>query len=123
MGQIVFGITYVGIKFMFTLPRKGANAVERLNIDELQSFMSEPVGVTIYDETWGDQTPFMSKKIEKAELSPGGTHLRIYVDQVRVFAVTLGGDVTITATWGTAYGDNKAIPYEGRKGIDYSVKT
>src|SRR5699024_11390216 len=96
MGQIVFGITYVGIKFMFILQRKDANAVERLNIDELQSFMSEPVGVTIYDETWADQTPFMSKKIEKAELCSDGTHLRIYFDPERFFAVPLGSEVSIT---------------------------
>jgi len=108
----------VGIKFMFTLPRKGANAVERLNIDELQSFMSEPVGVTIYDETWADQTPFMSKKIEKAELCPDGTHLRIYFDPVRFFAVPLGSEVSITGAEWTAYDDKAGLHYVIMKELD-----
>src|SRR5690625_5913581 len=99
---ISFVINYEVIKLMFILPIKCANALE-LNIDELQSFMSESVGVTIYDKSWADQTPFVSKKIEKAELCADCTHMRIYFEPVRFFDVTLTTAIASTDPDLTAY--------------------
>lgn len=100
---------------MFILPRKGVNVVKRLHIDELQPFMAGMVGVTIYDKTWSDQTPFVSKKIVKAELCPDGTHLRIYFDTVRFFAIPLNSDVSITESQWTAYDTQADLHYVIRK--------
>lgn len=86
----------------------------QISIDELQPFISQNVGVTIYDETWSDQSPFRSEKVEKVELCPSSTHLRIYFNQLHFFAIPLTSQVTLT--------DSKWMAVDEKSGLHYVIK-
>lgn len=74
---------------MFTQIRKDVIAVELINMNDLNQLMSKPVEVSIQDEEGGDRAPFIRKQITKIEHCPDNTHLRIYFDQQKFFAIPL----------------------------------
>ena len=74
---------------MYTLQREGAAAVEHIKIEDLQSFCLEKVQVAILDQDGEDQAPFVSKTIQKLELCPDNTHLRIYFDRQYLFCYSI----------------------------------
>ena len=76
-----FGNICKVIRCTYTLQREGAAAVEPIKIEDLQSFCFEKVQVAILDKDGEDQAPFVSKTIQKLELCPDNTHLRIYFDR------------------------------------------
>ena len=85
-----------------------------INREDVEPFISENVGVSIYDETWTDQSPLRSKKIEKVELCPNRTHLRIYFNQRSFFAIPRTAKVSITeSTW---------IAFDNDSGLHYVLK-
>lgn len=90
-------------------------AVELINMEDLQPFLSHAVGVTIYDHTWDDQSPFVSKTIHKLEICPDRTHLRIYFDELRFFAVPQTATVSISGDEWSAYDEAASLHYVIRK--------
>ena len=86
-----------------------------INREDVEPFISENVGVSIYDETWTDQSPFRSQKVHKVELCPNDTHLRIYFDQKRFFAVPRTSKVMVTESSWTAVDEESGLHYVIKK--------
>lgn len=82
-----------------------------LNIDDLKSFISEDVGVTIYDQTWTDQSPLRSETVHKVEVCPQNSHIRIYFNEKKFFAVPKTSKVKITASSWTAVDEASGLHY------------
>lgn len=91
--------------------RRGAIFVSHINIKDVEPFISESVGVSIYDETWTDQSPLRSEKIEKVELCPNNTHLRIYFNQKNFFAIPRTANVSITESSWVAFDKDSGLHY------------
>lgn len=82
-----------------------------INIEDVEPFISKDVGVTIYDSTWADQSPLRTQKVHKVELCPNDTHVRIFFDEKRFFAVPRTSRVEVTnATW-TATDEEAGLHY------------
>lgn len=86
-----------------------------LNIEDLKPFIFQDVGVTIFDDTWTDQTPLQSKKVHKVELCPNNSHLRIYFDEKRFFAIPRTSDVEVTESSWTAFDQESRLHYVIKK--------
>lgn len=69
--------------------------METINVDYLHQFISKPVEVSIQDEDGKDRAPFSRKEVNRIELCPDKTHLRIYFDQQKFFAIPLNAKVQI----------------------------
>jgi hypothetical protein len=100
---------------MYTLQREGAAAVEHVKIDDLQSYLFEKVQVAILDKDGEDQAPFVTKTIQKLQLCPDNTHLRIYFDQYAFFAIPLTATVTRNEFDWSAYDGQSGLQYVVRK--------
>ena len=101
---------------MYTLQREGAAAVEQIKIEDLQSFCLEKVQVAILDKDGEDQAPFVSKTIQKLELCPDNTHLRIYFDRQTFFAIPMTSTVSRNEDEWSAYDGQSGLQYVVRKG-------
>ncbi|HWO97197.1 MAG TPA: hypothetical protein VNM45_12875 [Bacillus sp. (in: firmicutes)] len=88
----------------------------RINIEELEPFMSLPVRVAIQGEQGEEEAPWMDKTIKKAELCPDGTHVRFYFDHFYFLAVPLTSTVTKTESRWTAYDQEAGLYYIIKKG-------
>lgn len=86
-----------------------------IKIEELQGFISVPVEVAITDEEGPDKAPFVPKKIKQVMLCPDQTHLKIYFDSVKFFAIPLTAQVTQTKAEWSAYDSISALRYTIRK--------
>jgi|GEM_PF-1152311 len=94
--------------------RKGVIFVSLINREDVGPFISKNVGVSIYDETWTDQSPLRTEKIEKVALCPSHTHLRIYFNEKNFFAIPRTANVSITeATW---------VAFDKESGLHYVLK-
>lgn len=91
---------------------------ELLNMDDLQPFIAEDVGVTIYDKSWTDQSAFRSEKITKVELCPSETHLRIYFNRLHFFAVPRDSEVNVTESEWSAFDKDSGLYYVIRRESD-----
>ncbi|MBS4179253.1 hypothetical protein [Lederbergia citrea] len=89
--------------------------MELINTEDLQPFLKSTVGVTIYDHTWEDQSPITGKSIEKLETCPDGTHLRIYFDKLRFFAIPHTAIVSISEKEWIAFDQEACLHYVIRK--------
>jgi hypothetical protein len=89
--------------------------VKRFNIDTLQSFVSEPVDVAILDEQGEERAPFVRKTVQKLEICPDQTHLRIYFDKIHFFAVPLHSRITQTSNEWSALDHENELQYIIRK--------
>lgn len=87
-----------------------------INRDDLQPFLSQDVGVTIYDHTWKDQSPMLEKTVHHVGMCPEHTHLRIYFDARRFFAVPLTATVTISEDEWSAFDPEAGLHYVIKKG-------
>lgn len=82
-----------------------------INIEDVESFISKDVGVTIYDSTWTDQSPLKTQKVHKVELCPSETHVRIFFDEKRFFAIPRTSHVEKTNTTWTATDEESGLHY------------
>lgn len=99
---------------MYTLQREGVAAVELIKINDLQSFVLEKVQIAILDQDGEDQASFVSKTIQKLELCPDNTHLRIYFDRRTFFAIPLTSTVSRN--------EDEWSAYDGQSGLQYVVR-
>ena len=99
---------------MYTLQKEGAAAVEQIKIEDLQSFCLDKVQVAILDKEGEAQAPFVSKTIQKLEVCPENTHLRIYFDHHTFFAIPLTSTVSRN--------ENQWSAYDGQSGLRYIVR-
>ncbi|MGG0719342.1 hypothetical protein ABE096_17330 [Robertmurraya massiliosenegalensis] len=58
-----------------------------------QQYLGSTVEVAIQDEEGQDLAPFIPKEITKIGLCPDQTHLRIYFEQNKFFAIPLHAEV------------------------------
>lgn len=86
-----------------------------INIEDVRSFVSQDVGVTIYDKTWTDQSALRSQKVYKVELCPSSTHVRIFFDEKRFFAVPRTSEVEVT--------DSKWSAFDKESGLHYVIQS
>ena len=100
---------------MYTLQREGAAAVDHIKIEDLQSYVLEKVQVAILDQDGEDQAPFISKTIQKIQLCPDNTHLRIYFDRRTFFAIPLTATVSRNENEWSAYDQQSGLRYVVRK--------
>jgi len=100
---------------MYILQREDAEAVEHIKVENLQSFVSEKVMVAILDKDGEEQAPFVPKEIQKLELCPDNTHLRIYFDSRNFFAVPLTSSVSCDETEWTAFDQQSQLQYVIKK--------
>jgi hypothetical protein len=89
-----------------------------INIDDLKPFIYQDVGVSIYDETWTDQSPLRSKRVHKVELCPKNSHLRIYFDEKSFFAIPRTSKIEITESNWTAVDEASGLHYVIKSGRD-----
>lgn len=89
--------------------------METINFDSLKVFLAEPVEVSIQDEEGQDRAPFIRKQIKKLELCPDKTHLRIYFDQQKFFAIPLISEVQMVGNDWTAYDEFSKLKYVIRR--------
>jgi hypothetical protein len=82
---------------------------------DLQSFVSEKVMVAILDKDGEEQAPFVPKEIQKLELCPDHTHLRIYFDSRHFFAVPLTASVMFDENKWTAFDQQSELYYVIKK--------
>src|SRR5699024_8767293 len=112
--MIFSGNTCRGIEYASTRKRKVVAVVGTIDMNELQSLLTRQVGVTIYDHTWEDKTPLMTKKIQDVRLCPDETHLRIYFDEQRFFAVPMTASVSSS--------DREWIAFDEKASLHYVIK-
>ena len=83
-----------------------------INLNELTEFVSATaVEVSIQDEQGKDRAPFIRKKVKKIELCPDKTHMRIYFDHQKFFAVPLASTVTFKDEQWSAYDTFSDLTY------------
>ena len=86
--------------------------MELINLQHLSEFIvSAAVEVAIQDEDGEDRAPFIRKEVTKVELCPDQTHVRIYFDQQRFFAVPLGSSVLFEEKQWSAYDQSSKLTY------------
>jgi len=85
--------------------------VALLTVEDLTPFITEDVGVTIYDETWTTQSPLREEKISHVTLCPNQTHLRIYFNEMNFFAIPREAKMTTTKNTWTAYDEQSRLHY------------
>lgn len=86
-----------------------------INFEHLQEFIKSPVEVSIQDEEGEERAPFVRKEIRKIELCPDQTHLRIYFDQRKFFAIPLESKVELVGSIWTATDMCNKLTYVIRK--------
>lgn len=82
-----------------------------LTIDDVRSFITQNVGITIYDQTWTDQSPLRSEKVSHVQLCPKETHLRVYFNERNFFAIPREAEVTKTKTKWSAFDEKSRLHY------------
>ncbi|WP_077213390.1 hypothetical protein [Bacillus dakarensis] len=86
--------------------------MELINLQRLSEFIaSAAVEVAIQDEEGDDRAPFIRKEVTKVELCPDHTHVRIYFDQQKFFAVPLGSTVLFEDKQWSAYDQLSNLTY------------
>ncbi|MEH7225114.1 hypothetical protein V7112_14990 [Bacillus sp. JJ1566] len=91
--------------------------MELTEIKSLESFILEDVEVAILDKDGEDLAPFVKKAVFKTELCPDKTHLRIYFDRLRFFAVPLTAEVAISDDIWSAFDPQSGLTYVVKKGM------
>lgn len=89
--------------------------MEVISLDTLQSFISSPVEVSIQDGQGEDKAPFVKQTVLKLETCPDHTHLRIFFDQKKFFAVPLTSTVTMNESEWIAFDRFSELHYVIRK--------
>ncbi|WP_071396268.1 hypothetical protein [Bacillus tuaregi] len=89
--------------------------MEHIKMEDLQSFISKKVIVAILDKEGEEQAPFVPKEIQRLEICPDQTHLRIYFDLRQFFAVPLTANVSLADNAWTAYDQQSELYYVIKK--------
>lgn len=92
--------------------------MELIKVEDLQSFVSKKVKVSILDTSGEEQAPFLSKTIQKLEICPDNTHLRIYFDRLNFLAVPMTSRVSMNHSVWSACDDQAGLEYVIRKECD-----
>lgn len=82
-----------------------------IQLEDLERFISENVGITIYDDSWADQSPLRSEKITNIALCPSETHIRVYFNDTHFFAIPRIAVVSATDTTWTAVDEAGGLHY------------
>lgn len=86
--------------------------MEPINLQHLSEFISSAaVEVAIQDEDGEDRAPFIRKQVAKIELCPDQTHVRIYFDQLKFFAVPIGSSILFEEKQWSAYDQLSKLTY------------
>ncbi|PLR83612.1 hypothetical protein CVD25_17315 [Bacillus canaveralius] len=91
--------------------------MQHINLEELRRFVSVPVAVGIQDDQGDEKAPFIRKTIQKIEICPDETHLRIYFDSFHFFAVPLTANVIQTEQEWSAFDRESGLYYLLKKGV------
>lgn len=89
--------------------------MEQIKLDALKPFVSMPVEVAILDTQGGEQASFVPKVVKKLELCPDQTHLRIYFDHFKFFAIPIESEVIQNDKEWSAIDANSELQYIIRK--------
>ena len=84
--------------------------------EEINRFLHLPVRIGIQDSEEEDKPPFIEKIINKAEVCPDGTHLRLYFNERNFLAVPLNAEVTESGYEWSAHDVRSGLTYIIRKG-------
>jgi len=83
----------------------------------LHEFVSFPIEVFIQDAEGGRHTnPSFERKLEKIQICPDQTHLRLYFDHMHFMAVPLNGQITAGLDEFQVYDEKNGLHYHIRKG-------
>ncbi|MCQ6274368.1 hypothetical protein JMM81_05165 [Bacillus sp. V3B] len=85
--------------------------MELIKLEDLNRFLAVPVQVGIQDIQGEERAPFLQKTIKKLQICPDHTHLRIYFDDVKFFAIPLDAAITESANEWTAYDHHSGLNY------------
>ncbi|WP_246010460.1 hypothetical protein [Bacillus yapensis] len=86
-----------------------------INFELLEGLIQSPVEVSIQDDEGEERAPFVRIEIRKIEICPDQTHLRIYFDQRKFFAIPLESKVEIVGDTWTATDVCNKLTYVIRK--------
>lgn len=82
--------------------------------DVKERFTGAKVEIAILDKEGGDQAPTVQKNIQKVQLCPDGTHIRLYFDHMYFLAVPLTSEVDVdNGNWSA---------HDSESGLTYTVK-
>jgi len=87
-----------------------------LKIEDVMPFITENVGVTIYDESWEAQSPLRKEKISHVALCPNETHLRVYFNERNFFAIPRESKIIKTNKKWEAYDEISRLHYVIERG-------
>lgn len=88
--------------------------MEHINNESLKSIISKPVEIAILDEESEEQPSFLKKIVNKIEMCPDKTHVRIYFDHVTFFAIPVISTITKFK--------NEWRAYDGISGLYYVIR-
>ncbi|PLR76856.1 hypothetical protein CU633_13190 [Bacillus sp. V3-13] len=91
--------------------------MKHINLEELTRFVSVPVSIGIQDDQGDEKAPFIRKTIQKLEVCPDETHLRMYFDNFYFLAVPLTADVIQTENEWSAFDQESGLYYLLKKGV------
>ena len=87
-------------------------AVQGINIKDLQAYVDQTIELSIQDHTGEEQpAPFVKKQINKVELCPDQTHVRVYFDDRNFLAIPLSSDIAVSDKGWVAYDEASKLYY------------
>ncbi|MDZ5471605.1 hypothetical protein SM124_07570 [Bacillus sp. 31A1R] len=89
--------------------------METINLESLQEYVSTAVDISIQDKNGEEKAPYIRKSLVKLETCPDDTHLRIFFDHKRFFAVPLTSKVTMNKDEWIAFDTFSELYYVIRK--------
>ncbi|WP_253701185.1 hypothetical protein [Bacillus sp. FJAT-29814] len=87
-----------------------------INLEAVKErFSGASVEIAILDQEGGDQAPAVRKSIQKVQLCPDGTHIRLYFDHMYFLAVPLSSQVSESDRLWSAYDADSGLTYTVKK--------
>ncbi|MFD1037757.1 hypothetical protein ACFQ3N_04945 [Virgibacillus byunsanensis] len=95
--------------------------METVKAEDLNGLISSSVEVCIHGREDEDKAPWIKRKLNKVELCPDQTHLRIYFDKHFFIAVPLTSSVEKKENEWTAYDEKAKLYYVIRSEVKVNV--
>lgn len=87
-------------------------AVQGINLEDLKMYVNQTIELSIQDHS-GEEipAPYVKKQVQKVEICPDQTHVRLYFDRRNFLAIPLSSDVAISEKSWIAFDDASKLYY------------
>jgi hypothetical protein len=87
-------------------------AVPGINLEDLKKYVKQTIELSIQDHAGDEQpAPFVKKQVNKVELCPDLTHVRLYFDHRNFLAIPISADVAVSDKGWVAFDDVSKLYY------------